>query len=150
MPISERQPERRGKGAVRAISPAGSWRWVAWSGSRPEKAGQRGGLLHPVRHLRLVKLVAFADVDVARVLALAGAWRNRSQRRAAEESHLDVAGEGVEPQEPTLALDAVQRRIPLHGLAHPGDGAHDDRVKALAEVALPARHPGDVGLHRGV
>jgi hypothetical protein len=36
----------------------------------PEKAGQRGGLLHPVRHLRLVELVAFVDVDAARVLPL--------------------------------------------------------------------------------
>jgi hypothetical protein len=33
-------------------------------------AGQRGGLFHPVRHPRLVELVAFVDVDVARVLAL--------------------------------------------------------------------------------
>jgi len=40
---------------------------LAWSGSRREKTGQRGGLLHPVRHLRLVELVAFVDVDVARV-----------------------------------------------------------------------------------
>src|SRR5258707_7923800 len=62
--------------------------------SRPEKAGQRGGLLHPVRHLRLVELVGLVDVDVARVLALAGAGRHRPQRRAAEEGHLDVAREG--------------------------------------------------------
>jgi hypothetical protein len=27
---------------------------------------------------------------------------------------------------------------------------HDERVEALPEVALPARHPGDVRLHRGV
>src|SRR4051794_25003328 len=27
-------------------------------------AGQGGGLLHPVRHLRLVELVAFVDVEV--------------------------------------------------------------------------------------
>src|SRR5262252_9735582 len=63
------------------------------SGSRPEEAGQPGGLLYPVRHLRLVELVALADVDVARVLALAGARRERSQRRAAEERHLDVVRE---------------------------------------------------------
>jgi hypothetical protein len=48
------------------------------SGSGREKAGQRGGLLHPVRHLRLVELVAFVDVDVPRVLALAGAGRDGS------------------------------------------------------------------------
>src|SRR6266436_905417 len=59
-----------------------------------EKAGQRGRLLHPVRHLRLVELVALVDVDVARVHALAGAGRDRSQRCAAEEGHLDVVREG--------------------------------------------------------
>ena len=32
-------------------------------------AGQLGGLLHPRRHLRLVELVAFADVDPARLHA---------------------------------------------------------------------------------
>jgi hypothetical protein len=51
-------------------------------------AGQRGGLLHPIRHLRLVELVAFVDVDVARVLALAGAGRDWSQRRAAKNATL--------------------------------------------------------------
>jgi antitoxin (DNA-binding transcriptional repressor) of toxin-antitoxin stability system len=49
-----------------------------------------------------------------------------------------------------LALDAVQRRVPLQGLAHVGHVPHDERVEALPEVALPARHPGDVRLHRGV
>src|SRR5262249_14553700 len=93
---------------------------------------------------------AFMDVDVARVIALAGAGRDRSQRRAAEEGHLDVAREGVEPEEPTLALDAVERRVPLHGLAHIGHAPPDERVEALAEVALPARHRGDVRQHRGV
>lgn len=39
-------------------------------------AGQRGGLFHPIRHLRLVEFVAFVDVDVARVLALASAGRD--------------------------------------------------------------------------
>jgi hypothetical protein len=56
-------------------------------------------LPHPVRHLRLVELVAFADVDLARVLALAGARRDRSQRHAAEEGHLNVVREGVESQD---------------------------------------------------
>src|SRR5258706_6338036 len=121
-----------------------------WSGSRPEKAGQRRGLLHPVRHLRLVELVAFVDVDVARVLALTGAGRDRLQRRAAEEGHLDVVREGVEPQKPTLALDAVKWRVPLHGLAHVGHAPHDERVQAPPEIALPARHPGDIRLHRGI
>src|SRR5438309_11685774 len=64
-------------------------------------AGQRGGLLHPRRHLRLVELVVFMDVDPARVLARASGW-NGSQRRASEEGHLDVVGEDVERQEPAL------------------------------------------------
>src|SRR5512134_1278529 len=62
-----------------ALAPT-EWPHVAWSGSRPEEAGQRGGLLHPVRHLRLVELVAFEEVEVAHVLLLAGAGRDRSQR----------------------------------------------------------------------
>src|SRR5882672_990782 len=85
-----------------------------------DPAGQRGCLLHPRRHLRVVELVAFADVDVARVLALARTGRERSQRRAAEEGYLDVPGEGMDPEEPALALGAVERRVPLHGLSHVG------------------------------
>src|SRR5262245_39494085 len=46
------------------------WLHVAQSASRLEKAGQRGGLLHPGRHLHLVELVAFVDVAVAHVLLL--------------------------------------------------------------------------------
>src|SRR4029434_1915486 len=103
-----------------------------------------------LRHLRLVELVAFVDVEVAHALVLAGARRDRSQRRAAEEGHLDVVGEDVERKEPTLALDAIERRAPLHRLAHVGHVSHDERVEALPEVALPARHRGDVRLHRGI
>src|SRR5437764_4382004 len=66
-------------------------------------AGQRGGLLHPGRHLRLVEIV-LVDVDPARVLARASGW-NRSQRCASEEGHFDVVGEDVEREEPALALD---------------------------------------------
>src|SRR3990170_3006899 len=75
-------------------------------------AGQRGRLLHPGRHLRLVEIV-LVDVDPARVIARASGW-NGSQRRAAEEGHLDVVGEDLEPQEPALVLDAVEWRVPLH------------------------------------
>src|SRR5436853_7560252 len=125
-----------------------------WGGDRASgrsariPAGQRGGLLDPGRQLRLVKIV-LVDVDPARVLARASGW-NGSQRRASEEGHLDVVGEDVERQEPALALDAVKWRVPLHGLAHVGHIAHDERVEALPNVALPAWHPGDVRLHRGV
>jgi hypothetical protein len=111
-------------------------------------ARQRGRLLHPGRHLRIVEVV-LENVDPARVLARASGW-NGSQRCAAEEGHLDVVGENVERQEPTLVFDAVERRIPLHGLAHVGHVAHDERVQSFPEVALPAWHRGDVRLHRGV
>src|SRR6266571_331234 len=94
-----------------------------------EKAGQRGGLLHPRRHLRLVELVAFSDVDVARVLALAGTGRDRLQRCAAEEGHLDVLREAMEAEKPALALDAIEGRVPLHGLADVGHVSHDERVE---------------------
>src|SRR5688500_9234691 len=112
-------------------------------------ARQRGGLLHPGGQLGLVELVAFVDMEVAGVLILAGFGRDRSQRRAAEEDQLEVAGEGVERQEPALAFDAVKRRIPLHGFAHAGYGPHDERIEALSAVALPARQRGDVRPHRG-
>src|SRR5262245_3738841 len=56
----------------------------------------------------------------------------------------------MERQKPPLPSDAVERRVPLHGLAHARHAAHDQRVEAPAEVALPARHRGDVRLHRRV
>src|SRR3979490_2012748 len=94
------------------------------------------------------------DVEVARVLALGLARGDRTQRRAAEESHLDVLREAMEAEEPglplALALDSVQRRVPFDRLAHAGDGAHDERVEAAPDVAFPTRHGRDVGLHRGV
>src|SRR5258705_10510933 len=53
-------------------------------------------------------------------------------------------------EEPALALDAIEGRVPLDGLADAGDGAHDERVEAASDAAFPARHGGDVGLHGGV
>ena len=53
-------------------------------------------------------------------------------------------------EEPALALDSVEGRVPFDRLAHAGDGAHDERVEAAPDVAFPARHGGDVGLHGGV
>src|SRR5688572_8790758 len=44
-------------------------------------AGQRGRLFHPFRHLRFVELIVLVDIDVAHLLVLAGAGRDRSQRR---------------------------------------------------------------------
>src|SRR5882757_482462 len=113
-------------------------------------AGQLAGLLHPVCHLRLVELVVLMDVEVAPFLALAGARRDGSQRRAAEETHFDVVLEGMDAEEPALGLDAVEGRIPFDRLAHAGDGARDERVEAAPDVAFLAGHGRDVSLHGGV
>src|SRR4051812_38133802 len=56
----------------------------------------------------------------------------------------------MEVEEPALALDSVERRVPLDRLAHAGDRAHDERVQAAPEVALPARHGHDVSLYGGI
>src|SRR5436189_5950687 len=90
------------------------------------------------------------DVEVARVLALGLAGGDRTQRRAAEESHLKALREAMEAEEPALALDAIKGRVPLHGLAHVGYGPHDERVEDAPHFAFPARHGRDVDLHGGV
>src|SRR3981189_1383525 len=113
-------------------------------------AGQLAGLVPPGGELSFVELVVLMDVEVARVLALGLAGRDGTQRRAAEESHLDVVREAMDAEEPAVALDSVHRRVPFDGLAHAGDGAHDERVEAAPDLAFPARHGRDVGLHRGV
>src|SRR3954468_14951300 len=50
-------------------------------------------------------------------------------------------------EEPALAVDPVERRVPPDCLAHVGDRADDKRVEAAADVAPPARHSRDVSLH---
>src|SRR5437867_6511920 len=95
-------------------------------------------------------MVVLMDVEVARVLSLGLAGGDGTQRRAAEESHLDVLREAIDAEEPALALDSVKRRVPFDRLAHAGDGAHDERVEAAPDVTFPARHGRDVGLHGGV
>src|SRR5262249_20632592 len=113
-------------------------------------AGQLRCLPDPTRHELLVELVVLVNVEVAHFLLLGLAGGDRTQRRAAAESHLDVLREAMDAEEPALALDSVEGRVPFDRLAHAGDGAHDERVETLTEVALPARHPGDVRLHRSV
>src|SRR5205823_5803540 len=117
-------------------------------------AGQLAGLLHPSGELSFVELVVLVDVEVAHFLLLGLPGGDRTQRRAAEESHLDVLREAMEAEEPgrlsVWALEAIERCVPLHGLAHAGDGAHDERVEALPNVAFPARHRRDVSLHGAV
>src|SRR5687767_5758875 len=110
--------------------------------------GQRRRLLHPGSHLRFIEII-LVDVDPACILARATGG-NGPQRGASEEGHLDVAGEDVERHEPALALEAVERRVPLHRLAYSGRVSRDEGVDALPELALPTRHRGDVGLHRRV
>src|SRR4029079_1031902 len=69
---------------------------------------------------------------------------------AAEESHLHVLGEAMKAEEPDLVLDAIEGGVPFDRLPHAGDGARDERVEAAPDVAFPARHGRDVGLHGGV
>src|SRR5262245_11490417 len=110
-------------------------------------AGQLAGLLHPSGELSFVDLVALVDVKVPHVLLLGldgGEW---TQRRTAKEGHLDVLRDAMEAEEPALALDAVERRVPLHSLGHIGDGTHDERVELSADVLFPARHGRNEGLH---
>src|SRR5262245_4101763 len=113
-------------------------------------ARQLAGLLHPIGKLTFVELVVLVDVKVAYVLVLGLAGRHRTQRCAAEESHFNVLREAVKVEEPALALDAIEGRVPFDRLAHAGGGAHDERVEAAPDLAFPARHGRDVGLHRHV
>src|SRR5438874_13710130 len=76
-------------------------------------AGQLAGLLHPTGELSFVELVVLMDVEVARVLALGLAGGDRTQGRAAEECHLDVLREAMEAEEPALALDSIEGRVPF-------------------------------------
>ena len=127
---------RKAGGAADHLKRRGAWRHgrasvrdrrCATLSALREPAGQRGRLADPRRHLRLVEIV-LVDVDPAGILA---ACRPGGTGRsdALEEGHLHVAGEDVERQEPALALDAVERRVPLHGLVHGGHVARDDRVE---------------------
>src|SRR5262249_46478337 len=111
---------------------------------------QGGRLPDPRRHPRLVEPILLVEVEVAHFFVLGLAGGNRTQRRAAEERHLDVLREAVEGEEPTLALDSVEGRVPLDRLAHAGDGTPDQRVEAAPEVAFPARHRRDIRLHGSV
>jgi len=65
-----------------------------------------------------------------------------------EELQLYVLRVATERQEPAVALVAVERLIPLHGLVHVGHHAHDELIKAFPNVPLPAGQGSDVDLHR--
>lgn len=51
---------------------------------------------------------------------------------------------------PALAFDAIKGRISFDGLLHIGHISNDWHIEAFSKIALPIRHRGDVGLHRGV
>src|SRR5690606_40002524 len=89
-------------------------------------------------------------MDVARVRVLRTDRRERVEVGAAEEAHLDVPSEHVEAEKPALPLDSVERRVPLHRLAHAGHGLLDQPVELAPRLALPSRHRRDIGLHRRV
>jgi hypothetical protein len=72
----------------------------------------------------------------------------RGRGTCLEELQLYVLRVATERQEPAVALVAVERLIPLHGLVHVGHHAHDEFIKAFPNVPLPAGHGSDVDLHR--
>src|SRR5262245_6902127 len=113
-------------------------------------AGDRGRLAEPRRQLLLVEWIVLIDVEVPHFLLLGLARGERTQRRSAEKTHLDVPCETMEAQKPALAFDSVEGRIPFNCLAHIGHALVDERVEPAADVALPAWHGRDVGLHGGV
>jgi len=112
-------------------------------------AGQLAGLLDPIAELIFVEAI-LVDVEVADFPVLGFAGWEWSQRRTAEESHFHVFRKAMKAEEPTLALHAIEGRVPFDCLAHSGDGARDDLVKAAPKIAFPVRHGRDVGLHGGV
>ena len=90
---------------AKTLPPAAAARRSDRARQSHSRAGQPAGLLHPGGELRLVELVVLVDVEVAHVLVLGLAGRDGTQRRAAEERHLDVLREAMEAEEPALALD---------------------------------------------
>src|SRR4051812_34024171 len=53
----------------------------------------------------------------------------------------------MKTEEPALALNAIKGPVPFDRVAYAGDGARDECIEAAPDVAFPARHGGDVGLH---
>src|SRR3546814_13212399 len=91
------------------------------------------------------------EVEIAHVLVLRLAGRPGTQRCAAQERDLDVPGKAMEVQEPALAfLRAIEGRIPLDRLAHPGNGLLDELIEAQTDGVLPPRHRRDIGYDRCV
>src|SRR3546814_17356038 len=91
------------------------------------------------------------DVEIAHVLVLRLAGRPGTQRCAAQERDLDVPGKAMEVQEPALAfLRAIEGRLPLDRLAHPGNVLLDELCEATTDCMLPPRHGLNIGRDRYV
>ena len=90
-------------------------------------AGESGGLADPAGQAGVVGRVALVDIEIAHVGILGRAGRRRAQVGAAEEGDFDVARQAMESKEPALAGDAVEERVPPHGL---------DRAARRGEVFL--------------
>ncbi|KQZ87113.1 hypothetical protein ASD64_06620 [Mesorhizobium sp. Root157] len=112
--------------------------WLAWKPAR---------LLHPVGEAGFVERVVLADVEVAHVLLLRCSGRDGFERHAAKEGDFYVFFKAMKAEEPALFTGAIEGRVPFYRLAHVRDGAGDEGVEAAADVAFPAWHGGDIGLH---
>ena len=55
------------------------------------------------------------------------------QQSALEERHLHIAGEDVVTQEPTFALDAIERRIPPRTLVRFRQRTHDEVIESAPD-----------------
>ena len=55
----------------------------------------------------------------------------------------DVFREAMKAEEPALALDSIEGRIPFDCFAHARNGAFDNGVGATPDVAFPVRHGRD-------
>jgi hypothetical protein len=96
-------------------------------------AGLLAGLLHPSGELGFVEPAVLVDIEVAHFLLLGLA--GRTQRRVAGESHLDVLCDAMDAEEPVLAFDAIERRVPLDCLVNVGDGAPDERFEGQPHLS---------------
>ena len=136
-----------------AVNQGQGWRTAGQrrgdSSSEPTPAGQSGRLPDPRRHLLHVEF-ALVDVYPARVLILACAGWNGSQRRAIDEGHPYVMGEDVLTHEPPFALDAIEGRVHLTALRVSGTLRSISSSRRRPTSLFHPGMPSDVDLHRGV
>ena len=109
-----------------------------------------GSLPYPRRELGFVDVGTLVKIQVADVFLLGLAGRQGAQQRAAEERHLHVPGEAVKAEKPAAVWQAIERRVPPDRLLDFRKRSLDERVEAHSDLALPARHGREVGLHRRI